>query len=390
MEQQRFSRLGEAAPHVTFLATMIFLSMYARLLMSPMLVFIQEDLSVGPAQATSLFLPLSIAYAVAMLAAGHLSERVLHRRIIAFSAVIAGVGLLMVAFSRTFPGLYAAFTLVGVGAGLYPPSGVASVTSLVHDSIRGRAVAIHEAGPTFAYVMAPLCVTLGTLVADWRWVAGVSGVVAVAAGFLFDRYAISGLFHGERLHLQNLRPILRKREFWAILVFFSLAASATLGIYSILPTFLVGVEGMEVDPVNTLLGVSRISGLGVLFLSGYLIDKIGVPRLMTGVFLITGVLTVVIGAFHGIPMLVGVFLQPVAIAAFFPAAVSAMADLGPPQARNLGVAVIIPVVNVISNGLFPWLMGILTENGTVRSGFIGLGVLMLISIVMVPLLSPRR
>jgi MFS transporter, NNP family, nitrate/nitrite transporter len=388
MEGKRYSLLREAAPHVTFLATMIFFSMYARLLVAPLLVFIQEDLGVGPARATRLFLPLSVAYALAMLGSGHLAERFFHRRTIAASALIIGVGLIIAAFSHSFHGLYVAFTLVGAGAGLYPPSGVAAVTSLVDDHIRGRAIAIHEAGPNVAFVVAPLVVSVGTMVADWRWVAGVSGLAAIVTGLLFDRHAVAGRFPGERVRLHNLKPIMKKRAFWAIFIFFSLAASATIGVYSILPTFLVRVEGMAVGPVNTLLSLSRVSGIGMLFVAGVLVDRIGVARLIGMVFLITGVLTITIGALRGTPMLIGIFLQPVAIAAFFPAAVSAMADLGPARVRNVAVSIIIPGVNIISNGVFPSVMGILTEQGTVRSGFIGLGALMLVSIALVPLLTP--
>ncbi len=380
--------MREAAPHVTFLAAMLFFSMYARLLVAPLLVFIQEDLGVGPARATRLFLPLSIAYALAMVGSGYLAERLFHRRTIAASALIVGIGLIMAAFCRSINGLYVAFTLVGAGAGLYPPSGVAAVTSLVEDRIRGRAIAIHEVGPNLAFVLAPLVVSIGTFIADWRWVAGVSGLAAVLSGLLFDRHAVAGRFPGERLQLHNLKPIIKQRAFWAIFVFFSLAASSTIGVYSILPTFLVRVEGMAVGPVNTLLSLSRISGIGILFVAGVMVDRIGVPRLIGIVFLITGVLTISIGAFHATPMLIGIFLQPVAIAAFFPAAVSAMADLGPPRVRNVAVSIIIPGVNIISNGVFPSVMGILTERGTVRSGFIGLGALILVSIVLVPLLTP--
>ncbi len=392
MDEKRFTQLRDAAPHVTFLAAMIFFSMYARLLVAPLLVFIQVDLGVGPAQATRLFLPLSISYATTMIGSGYLAERLHHRRTIALSALVIGVGLILTAVSRSLSGLYVAFTLVGGGAGLYPPSGVAAVTSLVDDRIRGRAIAIHEVGPNLAFVMAPLIVGIGTMIADWRWVAGLSGVAAFITGILFDLHSVAGRFPGERIQLRNLASIVKQKEFWAIVAFFSLAASSTIGVYSILPTFLVRVEGLPVGPVNTLLSVSRIGGIGMLFVAGVLVDRIGVARLIAGVFLITGVLTTAIGLLQNVPMLVVVFLQPVAIAAFFPAAVSAMADLGPPRVRNVAVSVIIPGVNIISSGVFPSVMGVLTENGTVRSGFIGLGALMLVSIVLVPFLnaSPAR
>lgn len=382
-----YSYFKDAAPHVTFLAAMIFFSMYSRLLVAPLLVFIQDDLGIGPARATRFFLPLSIAYAVSMIASGYIAERHLHRRTIALSAVVLGAGLILVATGQSVLGMYVAFTLVGAGAGLYPPSGVAAVTTLVEDGIRGRAIALHEVGPNLGFVLAPLVVTLGTNLGSWRGVALVSGIVAVLVGLAFDRRAVAGGFAGERPRLGTIGPLMRKRQFWTIALLFSLAASSTIGVYSILPTFLIQVEGYAVGPMNTLLSASRVSGVFVVLVSGILVDRIGVPRLIGAVFLLTGALTVAIGLLHGTAMLVVVFLQPLIITAFFPAAISAMADLGPPHIRNVAVSFIIPIVNVVSNGGFPSLMGTLTEMGAERSGFIGLGVVMLLSVVTVPLLA---
>ena len=51
----------------------------------------------------------------------------------------------------------------------------------------------------------------------------------------------------------------------------------------------------------------------------------------------------------------------------------------------------IPTVNIVSNGVFPTMMGALTEQGMVRAGFVGLGLTMLASLVLLPFLgrSPR-
>ncbi len=368
---------------------MIFFSMYSRLLLAPLLVFIQIDLAIGPADATRLFLPLSIAYATAMVGSGYLAEIFYHRRTIALSAIVLGAGLIMISLAHAIWVLYIAVTLVGAGSGLYPPSGVAALTTLVDDRIRGRAIALHEVGPNVAFVVAPLAVTIGTTLADWRWVTAVSGAVAIVLGIAFDRHARAGRFAGQRPLLGTIGPLIRKPEFWAIAVFFALAASSTIGVYSILPTFLVQTRGYAVAPMNTLLSISRISGIVVVLIAGVLVDRIGVARLIAGVFLLTGALTLAIGFLDGPAMLVVVFLQPLVISAFFPAAVGAMADLGPPHLRNVAVSIIIPGVNVISNGVFPAIMGALTEQGIVETGFVGLGATMVAALALTPFLTHK-
>ncbi len=157
-------------------------------------------------------------------------------------------------------------------------------------------------------------------------------------------------------------------------------------MFSILPTFLTSSEGYAVEVVNPLISVSRISGIAMIFVAGYLADRLGVRTLIGVVLAVTGVLTVMIGAFHGNAMLIVVFLQPVIITAFFPPALSAIADLGPPHIRSVAISLMIPAVNLIANGLFPTLMGSLTERGLVRGGFIGLGMAMLATLALIPLL----
>lgn len=376
-----------ALPHVTFVAVMIFLSMFSRLIMSPLLVFVQQDLAVGPARATRLFLTMSVAYSGAMVGSSLFARRVMHRRTIALSAGLVGVGLLGVALAQTLGAMHAACAVMGAGAGLYPPAGVATITSLVTDEIRGRALALHESGPNVAFVLAPLAVSAGLLFGGWRIIPAVAGVGSLVVAVLFDRYSIAGQFTGDRMRLDNIISLVKKGEFWAIMVLFSLAASSTMGVFTILPTFLVTARGYDPGMVNGLISVSRVSGVAMLFLSGVLIDRIGVRRLVALVLVVTGVLTVGVGALSGVPMLAAVFLQPVIITAFFPAAVSAMADLGPANVRNVGVAVIIPVVNVMAGGIFPAVMGRLTEAGLVEAGFVGLGFVILASISMVSLLK---
>ena len=60
-----------------------------------------------------------------------------------------------------------------------------------------------------------------------------------------------------------------------------LSIGAGIGIYTMLPLFLVHDIGFERGLANTILGLSRISGAGVVFFAGLIIDRIGHRRSMT-------------------------------------------------------------------------------------------------------------
>lgn len=385
-----YERLRDALPHVLLLAVMAFFSMYARTVLSPLLVSIQIDLEIGPARATQLFLPLSILYSLAMLFSGFLAERIEHRVNIAAAITILGSGLLVLSVSRSFPMMAIAFGLIGTGAGVYVPSGVSTVTALADDRIRGKAVSFHELGPSLSFVVAPLIVATLAPIGGWRLVPAVSGVLAILSAGVFVRASKGGRFYGQRPRLGNVGALIRKPELWILTLYFAVAASATLGVYSIMPTFLVRTHGLQQRLVNLLLSLSRISGIATVFVSGVLVDTFGSRRLITAVLAITGTLTVGLGIFSGSILMVLVFLQPVVISAFFPAAIHAVADLGDPSLRNVAVSVMIPMVNLVASGVFPTLMGYLTEQGTVALGFIVLGLLMLIVLPLNRLLPGHR
>ena len=376
-----------AMPSLLFMMVLVFFIMYGRLVFAPLLVPIREELGLTTAQAARFFLWISIGYTASIAFSGYLARVILHNRTIALAGILLAGGLTIVGTAATLETVRAGLLLIGFGAGMYPPSGVSTATSLVTDNIRGRAVAIHEVGPNAAFVLAPVIASLGLRVTDWRGILLASALVAFVLSALFLLFSPAGRFPGSPPHLVHLRSLYRKPLLWAMGGFFALAASSTYGVFSIMPTYLVDEAGFSLDLVNGVIGASRISGVAMVFLSGVLVDKIGTVRLVAAVILITGVLTSLVGMTQGIPLLVIVFLQPIVISAFFPAAISAFAYLGPPEIRNVGVSMIIPFVNLISGGLFPSVMGYLGDIGRTGLGFSVFGLMMVGSLALLPLLS---
>lgn len=360
---------------------MVFISLFSRVLFAPLLVDMQRDLDIGAATATRFFLSISVGYTASMLASGYIAQRIMHRGTIVASGILVSLGLLWIGVSSRVPMLHLGFLFVGLGAGLYPPSGVAALVGLVTAEIRGRAIAIHETGPNMAFVVAPLVTAAGLSFFSWRFVVLSSAALAITVVVAYSRYGRGADFPGFPPNVGNLRVIVRIPAFWAILLYFTFAAASTMGIFAILPTFLIQVRGFDPTVVNPLLSVSRLVALTMVFVSGWMIDRIGIKRLIGLVVAVTSVITALLGLLHGNLLLVAVFLQPVVITAFFPAAVSAMATLGPPHLRNVTLSVAIPVVNMVASGVVPALFGSMTERGILHLGFVGTGFLMGLSLL---------
>ena len=154
-----------------------------------------------------------------------------------------------------------------------------------------------------------------------------------------------------------------------MMVLFSYGICATMGIYTMLPLFLVAQHGLERNWANTLVALSRISGLFMAFLAGWATDRVGARLTMSGVFLIAGVTTILLGVLTGSWLVAMVFLQPVMAVCFFPPGFAALSAIGPPNARNVAVSLTVPAAFLLGGGAIPLGIGMMGD-----AGFFSLGV----------------
>jgi NNP family nitrate/nitrite transporter-like MFS transporter len=135
-------------------------------------------------------------------------------------------------------------------------------------------------------------------------------MVSVIMGIVFFQLGEGGNFLGEAPNFSSIKKILKIPAFWILIALFSLAITSTLGIYNMLPLYLVTEHGMSQDWANSLVGTSRISTLGMAFLGGWATDRFGPKPIMIGVFFVTGILTLLIGMASTHWIAAVVFVQP--------------------------------------------------------------------------------
>ncbi len=151
-----------------------------------------------------------------------------------------------------------------------------------------------------------------------------------------------------------------------------------------LPLYLVAERGLERGWANTLVALSRIAGLGVVFLAGWATDQLGPKRSLRGIFLATGIATMLLGVVQGRWIIPVLFLQPVLAGCFFPAGFAALSKIGPPQVRSIAVSLTVPVAFFIGGGAIPAGIGIMGEGGYFPLGIMLVGLLLMGSIIAVP------
>ena len=352
-----------------FLTLIFFLNFISRIIPAPLLPVIERDMGLGHGEAGALFLLISLGYFSTLSGSGFVSSRLTHRRTIIVSCASLGAALLAVALSSSPWAVALGLLGLGMAAGLYLPSGIAAITSLVGPRHWGKALATHELAPNLSFVLAPLTAEVFLRWMPWRGVVALVGACALLACAAFARYGRGGDFAGEAPGFSSVRALAAIPSFWIMIVLFSLGISSTLGIYSMLPLYLVTERGLDQGWANTLVALSRVSTLGTAFLAGWITDWMGPRRTMAGVFAVTGVLTVLLGVAADSWLVLVIFLQPTLAVCFFPAGFAALSLISPPESRSLAVSLAVPLGFLTGAGVVPIGIGMMADAGSFALSF---------------------
>lgn len=369
-------------PTILLLVFVLFFLFTSRIIFSPLLLSIEESLGIGHAQAASFFLFITLGYSVMMLFSGFVAAGIGHRGTILLSVLLGILGLLAISLSPSLWGIRAGLILLGIGAGLYFPSGIPTITSLVDDKDEGKVLAFHEIGPNIGFVIAPIAAIFTLRFFSWRIVLLFLACTGAVAGVLFLIFAKGGRFRGKPPHLANTRLILTKSSFWIMTTLFALGAGAGVGVFAMTPTYLVAERGMNPQLVNTLVGLSRVSSLVIIFFTGYLVDRFGVRRVIATVMLAAGIATAGLSLASRPLLIAAVFLQPILIACYFPAGFAAISRIAPREMHNLTISFMFPIGYAVGSGLVPFLLGLLGDRLSFAFGFRLYGGLLIASAVL--------
>jgi len=272
--------------------------------------------------------------------------------------------------------------MLGMAAGIYLPSGIATLTSLIDARHWGKGIAIHELAPNLSFVAAPLISEALLPWLSWREILAVMGGTSVLAGIAFARFGRGGKFPGQAPSFASFKSFLIRPAFWIMTALFGLGISASLGVYTMLPLYLVTERGLERSWANTLVAFSRVSGLGMAFLAGWATDRFGARGTMGGVLLLTGLMTVLLSIVPGNWMVIPLFLQPMLAVCFFPAGFAALSRIGPASARNVVVSLTIPLAFLLGGGAIPALIGVMGNVGSFALGIALVGGLILTGLIL--------
>lgn len=355
--------------------------------MGPLLVPLEIEFSISHTASTSLLFFMYTSYGISQLSSCILATHITHRNVAAWSTILIGCSLIFMATAKNVTSLQIAFVLFGLAAGLYFPSGMATLASIVERKFWGKAVAIHELAPNLAFITSPLLVGAAMQFTDWRGLLQGIGYIAIVSGFCFWRWGKGGSFTGEAPNMKNIPALLQKPETWIFTLLIAVCLGLEVAPYSVLPLFLVNEHAMTPTSANNLLAASRIICPFLALTGGWCADTFGAMKVIRIGFLLSGIALCTMALSTGPMLSFAVTVQGALPALMFPALFMLLAELFTAKTQALVLALGGPLTNLTGTGILPFLLGWFGDWSSFSYGFIVIALLSLSMLFTLPILQ---
>ena len=369
---------GKAFLFLFFLWYLWFINFTIRAIFAPILPLIEDEFVISHARATSIFMFLSVGYAISVFLSGFYSGRLGYKKTIICSFLISSLTFFFIPFVKNFSVFYVFMLTLGFAAGLYLPSAISLITEYFDEKNWGKAISIHDTAASISIFGTPFIALFLLHFFKWRGIFKIFAVIflvsAVVFYFVSDEVKITHA--GTKTDFGGL---IRRRSLWTIGIIILFCSGANMGIYFVTPLYLTKELLLSIDYANTILGISRFGGIGVAILCGFLADKISLRKIMLVMVLVSGILTVLLGivpiGFIGVTLI----LQALFVTGIFPLMFVLIAKIFSREVRSMATSFILTVVSIGGTGAIPYLLGLSGDLISFRFGISVLGICVVFS-----------
>jgi len=351
-----------------------YINFSTRTIFSPLLPLIQDQLAIDNVLAGSLFTFLSVGYSVSLLVSGLLSSRIGYKRSITIGFALLSISLFCLHYADGYVSFAVLAMFIGLSTGIYLPCAIPLLTAAFDRSHWGRAVALHDTAASLSILSVPLLVAFALHFIQWRDVFLILGIISSAAVISFLAFCPDP--PPPEKSTTGFRHIILRRDFWIITALWVFAAANGIGLYNIIPLFLVKGNHMPLHTADTVFGLSRIGGFMVSILAGVLVDRVGVKKILFSLLLITGLSTTALAlAPPFTPLIIVLIIQATVSTGFFPVALVTISKLTQANERSAFTGATVAVGVAFGLGLTPVALGAVADKWSFGAGFLALGLL---------------
>lgn len=282
---------GEKRLVLSIVGALTFASVYATLVMAPVLTLLSDEFGVSTGTAGLVAAAYGGPGVITSLLVGPYSDRFGRKRFMVAGALIMGVFTILSALAPTFETLIAARAIAGIGGSLIFPNANALIGDLFPYRERGGALATVIGFNTMASVIGVPVAGVVAEATSWRVSVGLVGVIALVAGVALATFLRPT---ASKLNEQRIRAmyrlILSNPSAVAAIVSSFLGSLYWFTWVTYLVVFFQHTYGLSEGTAST---YSLTLGLGVLIgsqIGGRIGDRIGHRLVVAGTIVVSGVI----------------------------------------------------------------------------------------------------
>lgn len=360
---------------------MWFYNYSSRTIFSPILPSIETELGITHGRAGSIFTFVYLGSGLGLVLAGSLQRWFSSRRLIILGHGVLILSLGMFSFGQTYGFLVPICLLLGFAAGIYPPCGIPLLVERFPSDHWAKIMGFHGTAPPIGLLTVPLMAALLLKVASWRYVTLLFSLIGILLLPTLIKFTTSPSAPSSPVR-PDYGSLLRDKRIWVLAILMGIGASANIGIYAIIPLFLVSERGFTLIGANQLLGITRVVGVAVPLVAGFLADRFGYIRTLIVIMISTGAFTILMALAHAeTPLAVFLLLQTSTIIGFFAVCYALISRTAGPINRGPAVALTM-VFSAISMALTPWLLGTLADHYSFSYGIVAIGFMLIFSTIL--------
>lgn len=353
-----------------------FNNIYARAVFSPILPLLEDEFLISHARASGIFMFQSIGYGISLFLTGLYASKFGYKKCIALAIVVTSGAFFLIPLVKTFSTLYFFSLMIGFSAGAYIPSVIPLITEYFAEKDWGKSIVIHDTAAAVSIFCTPFIALFFIYFFGWRGVFVAFAIIFLSAATLFwltvDELKIATARKGLRSDL------FRKRALWIMAAIWVVANGATWSVYFTVPLYLTKELSLTIEYANSLFGFSRLGGVAVVILCGFLVDKVSLKKMIFTMLLLAGVLTVLVGAASARFIGVILSLQVIFIMGFYPLGLTAIARTFDREERGMATGIIMTISMSAGSGLITYLLGLSGDLISFRFGYVALGALVIL------------
>jgi len=365
---------GEALGFLFLLWSLWFFSFSGRIIYSPVLPLIEDQFLIPHARASSIFIFQSMGYTVAMILSGFYAGRIGFKKTITASFAILACVSFCIPLVKVFSAFYLVLFFNGFSGGVYLPAMMPLIREHFSEHIWGKTISIYDSAGAISIFSVPFIVLFLLKYIHWTRIFGLLGVALLIIAILF-------FLKGEELKINQphkvvLKGLITRKSLWVMATIMTVAMGANLGVYSILPLYLTKELSLSIAYANSLLGISRLGGVAVAILCGFLVDRFDLRKIMFFMIIVSGVFTILLGMASTALTGTILFLQAIFISVVMPLVWVCMARLFNRETVSMAIAFLMPLSAILGTGLIPYLLGLSGDLFSFRFGITMLGILL--------------